>query len=344
MTMFRKHTRPTLVLALVIASGLLHAACSSSDSGDHLPPISTNGGTAGAGGSATNAGSTSGTNDAGSSGAEAGAADGGATNAGAGGTMPPGPALCSDTATWKNPKNLAGVSSDGSERLLAITADELDVAFLRAETLYVAHRASVSGSFDLGSAVSLPSGWTAAEGAALSADGLRLILVNSTQKELGELTRVSRDGEFPSTIDETAFSALNTDAIYTGKLYAAPALSPTDQQLFLSSSFKMGSSDIVVSLRTGNGVWPAPLQLGEGLFDGDYQTRRLPSGVSADERTLFYFNEASQKEEARFRSSPALTSPFYELVDLGTLKSAVPNAACDRLYSDAAGDIVVDTH
>jgi hypothetical protein len=233
------------------------------------------------------------------------------------------------------------LSTSTDETLLSVTSDELDLAFLRAGTLYVAHRADKTGTFTVGSAVVIPDSWSAAGGAALSADGKRLVLVSTDQTLLGELTRATRDAAFSTAIDQTAFSTINQTSIYSGNTYGSPALSPDDQELFLNSVAPSGGSTVVVSTRTATEPWSAPTRVSAAL-DGAEGARLLPTGVSADARTLFYFNEATMKEEARWRDEPKLTSPLYDMVDLGTRRGAQPNTACDKLYSESTGNIVVE--
>jgi hypothetical protein len=240
------------------------------------------------------------------------------------------------------PSPLAGVSTSAAETLLSITLDELDVAFLRTGVLYVGHRANQSATFE-SAAVTLPSGWSASNGASLSADGKRLILVSELHpNKLGELTRSSRDQPFSANIDEAAFASINADAVYTGKVYAFPVVSGRDDQLIFNSAYPGSSSTVVYSTRTGNATWSTPEQLQTNLLDGGADARRLPTGLSADQRTLFYFNEETAQEEARFRPADSASSPLYDVLNLGTRRGAAPNARCDHLYSSTAGDVVVE--
>ena len=57
---------------------------------------------------------------------------------------------------------------------------------------------------------------------------------------------------------------------------------------------------------------------------------------------MFYFNEESAHEEARFRATSALTSALYDMLSLGERRGATPNSACDRLYSESNSDVVVE--
>jgi hypothetical protein len=236
---------------------------------------------------------------------------------------------------------VSGVPRGANEELLSMTSDELDLAFLQGGALYVAHRAQASGSFAPGSPIALSDGWSAEQGAALSADGKRLILVSADQTSLGELTRTGRDTAFSGAVDQSGFATVNQNAVYSGDIYASPALSPDDLELFFNSAFQGGASTIVVSTRGAGQAWNAATRVISAL-DGTDTTRRLPTSISTDERTLFYFNEASMKEEARWRDAPTLTSPLSDMVDLGTRRGAQPNATCNRLYSAATAGVVVE--
>ena len=296
-------------------------------------------------GSADPAGA-SGAAETGDSGAPSSGQGGGGTSAelgGAAGKPEAVPAACDQLTTWSNATSVSGVSSAARETLLALTPDELDLAFSRDGALYVAHRATQSASFASGSALAVPTGWSAAHGASLSADGKRLLLVSDPdQKRLGEWTRTSRTSPFSGAIDTTAFAIINQDADFTGKLYASPTIAAGDDQLFFNSSFLGADSTIVASSRSGTGTWSSPRTLSAGIFDGRAGQRRLPTGISADGRTLFYFNEESAEQEARFRATSSLTSPLYDMRSLGARRGATPNFACNRLYSESNGDLVVE--
>ncbi len=347
-------------LAACVVLSCAFSACSS-DSTQHPSLVDDPGGNSNA-----NAGSISSAGHAGSHASDAGAGgatvggNGNATGDGGEGAEPPlqvggsapmaGPATCSETAKWATAAGVDGVSTAASETLLSVTLDELDLAFLRADVLYVAHRSSPSAAFSTLIPVPLPAGWSAAQGASLSADGKRLILVSDPdQKKLGELTRTARDQAFSADVSEDAFAGVNDDAVYTGRIYASPVVSGGDDQLIFNSGAKEADagateaeSTVVYSTRTGGGAWSAPRQLQVKVLDGASGARRLPTGLSADQRTLFYFNEETMQEEGRWRASNSASSPLYDVISLGMRRGAAPNTACDHLYSGANGDVVVE--
>jgi hypothetical protein len=341
---FRKPVLSGVLLALDCIS-----ACSSA-SDDHPPGIVGGGGTSAAAGRPGTSGSGNGASGGGAEAGDtsssaagdsaAGQTSEGASDAGTG-RPPPGAAVCSETAHWAGAVKVQVVSTAATELLLSLTPDELDLAFVRGGNSYVAHRAAATGSFSAGTPIPIPAGWSTAQGAALSADGKRLLVISSDQTALGEMTRLDRTSSFSNTVDQSAFSIVNQSTTYSGNIYAAPVLAPDDQQLFLSSVAPGGASTVVAATRSPGQAWTAPERVIAAL-DGTANARRLPTGLSADARTLFYFNEQTMREEARWRDEPKLDSPLYDMVDLGTRRGAQPNAACDHLYSVAAGDVIVE--
>jgi hypothetical protein len=325
-------------LAAPIPSG--GAAGSSADAGSggtRRMPTSTNGGSGGRAGS--------GSAEAGAAGALDSAGDAGM--AGAGGeqqgtiaVVPP--SACSEMPAWAGAAPLAGVSTSGDESLLSITADELDIAFLRGGALYIAHRAAASASFAAASPVTLPTGYVATAGVALSADGDTLVLVSSDGQSFGALTRSSRTADFSATADTTAFAGLNQRAIQTLEHYAAPVLAPNGNSFIFSAFLPGAGTSVVYESALSGEAWAMPNNISKDLFDGSGGKRPLPTGLSSDSRTLFYFDEATSKEVARYRDRP--DAPLYDPpVDLGDLAGAVPNEKCDRVYYSAAGDVLTES-
>jgi len=353
MTRFFQHRLAARFYGGALLSCALAASSPGCSSGTRAPSLVNAGGRLEDGGRAGSSAAVGGNFDlAGSNGDEGGdsgaASDGGeggvapSEPVGGGGKAPTEPALCDKRAVWSAATSVSGVSSGAAETLLALTPDELDLAFLREGALYVAHRASASASFSSGTALTIPTGWSAIHGATLSADGKRLLLISDPdQKKLGELTRPSREGAFSATIDTSAFAAINQDSDFTRRIYASPTISAGDDQLFFSSSLD-SESTIAISYRNGTASWSAPKALSPGTFDGTAGERRLPTGTSADGLTLFYFNEESALQEARWRATNSVSSQWYDMLSLGARRGAAPNSGCNRLYSESEGDVVVE--
>jgi len=261
------------------------------------------------------------------------------------------PSACSESAKWKAPSPLTGIAGNGEERLLSITADELDILFVRDGSVLLAHRTKASGDFGATSEVSVPAGYDVVAGAALSPDGKELVLVAKTGQAFAALTRASRSATFSAAADESPFYAINQRAIQTMEHYAAPVLAPNGESLVYTGftpepeqGFPEGVEGVsrVYESRWVSGSWQMPESISEGFFDGTTAARPLASGLSSDSRTLFYFDEGTMKQAARFRDRP--DAPLNVLIDLGHREGAVPNAGCDTLYYTADGDVVTETN
>jgi hypothetical protein len=347
-----RYTSSALCAALFIA-----VACSSNS--DERAPAPGGGGASskgGAGGRSSTGISGKGGNDAGSTG-EGGSA--GADSAGAGGEggadegtiIPITPGTCSESAVWDDAAALPGISTDADEQLLAITADELDILFVRDAVAMFAHRDSASAAFDAGSSLTIADGYSVAAGAALSADGKTLVLLATTGQSFAAFTRSSRSADFENTPDESAFIGLNLRAVQTMQHYAAPVLAPDGKTLVFAAFTPepetgfpdgfAGVSMVYESVSTTNG-WAMPDSISRDLFDGTSAARPLPSGLASDSRTLFYLEEGSGKQMARFRDRP--DAPLYTVVDLDQRSRAAPDVKCARLYYSSGGDVLVATH
>lgn len=350
---------PFLLASLALGGLDLVAACSSG-SDSHAAPISSDGGSSSSdGGSAGTrqfpVGTGGGSGGSGGTGSAAGGAAGEAdqggasdSNAGAAGADEPGtvvlvpPGTCSETAVWMAAAPVTSVSTDGvTESLISITPDELDIVFMRAGAPFWAHRAAASGTFGAATPVTLPADYAADAGAALSSDGLTLVVISS-EGMFGALTRGSRTVDFGPDVDTTAFEGLNQRAVQTLEHFAAPVLS-ADGKSLVFSGFTPGADKISLvyeALWTAP-AWGMPTDISDTSWQGTGDLRPLPTGLSSDSRTLFYYDEKTSKEYARFRDRP--DAPLYDSVDLGTLQGAAPNANCSKLYYSNNGDVFTDS-
>ena len=355
-----------LAFGAIVAVLTLGVACSSG-SDQHAPAISDGGASAEAGSGGSLAGKSSGGASGHKAGASSGAAtadagnssDGGAASVndgGAGGeqqegmVIPVSASVCSQTADWSATAPLVGVSTNATERLLSITDDELDVVFVRSNTLLRAHRDSVTELFGSGNAINVPAGYTTSFGAALSADGKSLVLVATSGQSFGVLSRASRTVAFEATADAAPFSAVTARAAQTMEHMGYPVLSP-DGKTFVFVGYTpepvggfpdgVAGVSIVYESSWTTDSWAMPNNVSHQIFDGTTAARPLPSALSADSRTLFYFDEGTSKQIARFRDRP--DAPLYTAIDLGTRAGAVPNAKCDVVYYTSGGNVLLDS-
>ncbi|MGC4091795.1 MAG: hypothetical protein QM756_28710 [Polyangiaceae bacterium] len=98
---------------------------------------------------------------------------------------------------------------------------------------------------------------------------------------------------------------------------------------------------IYVARRLGvRDAWPFGDPLLGSLLEASAGQFRRPNALSADARTLFYWDETSGEERAAFR--PFVSVVFDHSAALGNRSRATPNAACDRLYYSAPGTQGID--
>jgi hypothetical protein len=62
-------------------------------------------------------------------------------------------------------------------------------------------------------------------------------------------------------------------------------------------------------------------------------TRRRPTGMSADDLTLFYYDMTTSTEIAAFREDPLVHNTYTSFVTLGAAyENAMPTTSCTRIY------------
>ncbi len=322
-----------LGLALAVACG---------GGGDDRAPAMPDEGGASTGGKkpAVTAGTTSG--DAGDAGAGANTAQGGASDGGTGdgGT---GLVLQIGGAPEQAPPGVCvpemKLSTDSAEQLgasavtlLSITSDELSVAFTTGTAgslvLHVADRASITDEL-VEVAVTLPEGFDAESGVSLSGDGHKLVVVMTDHSGFAELSRAARGDAFTAEGDFTAFARINALEPMSGHSVGWPVLSNDGKTLYFVSYF--GQALVNQSERGKDGVFDIGTEIDPftlGGADGEY---KLLSGLSADQRAIFFFDEATQHAGALFRSAPAHPSTTPSTTAYGAAWPRTPTAiACIR--------------
>lgn len=325
----------------------LVAACSGGENERH--PAMPAGAGSSTGGKAAAAAGTKATSDAGAAGepSEQGGSDNGEGGAGDGGMgteleiggapvqAPPG--VCDPVMKLgKAQTQDVGVPAP---ILLSMTADERSVAFTTGAddllALHVADRASASGEFT-DRLVTLPEGFEAKSGVALSSDGLELVVVMSDHSGFATLSRGSRSEAFAGDADPTAFVPINRQKPMSGKSVGWPVLSNDGKTLYFVSYF--GASLVRQSERDEHGVFDGGTAIDEFTLGGEEGAYRLINGVSSDQRAIFFFDQATSHQMALFRSAPG--APFYDLLDLGERRGATPNTDCSLVYSSIGSGLV----
>ena len=235
--------------------------------------------------------------------------------------------LCDIEASWGTGVDLP-LLPDGAAQLLAVTPDELTIAWFGVEnmetTFHVAERTATNVSFDPGQTLE-PLDYVT-----LSPDGLRLALI--ADDRLQERVRPAKDQPFGMPAPGT-FATLNANADQNDLRLLGGVISPDDRTLFYLVTDGTDDQPLRVSTRSGTGNWPVGTPIEACEFQTEAGIYRQPTGVSADGLTLFFVDYVRGQTRAAFRES--VNAPFAWFVDLGTRDRAQPNADCSRLYFTA---------
>lgn len=241
--------------------------------------------------------------------------------------------LCPTTFTRNNEKSIP-LSSTGNERFGSITDDELSIAFTVPNgvygTVFVANRAAATDPFGPAEPI---KGDFAFDRASLSPDGLSLVVVNADKQSFSLLERQALGKDFvpvtPWQYDDII------DNLADGEQLGDPVFA-IGGQVLLYSQYGAGRTHTVIfanRLSTGSAfVVGGELTNPELLAQGEL--RRRPTAVSADYRTLFFYDEVTQVTKAGFFYG---SFDFTSVSDLGDARDLQPSSDCNRLYFDATG-------
>ena len=237
--------------------------------------------------------------------------------------------LCSPSATWAAPVvvPLAGTFA-------AISADELHVATYEPQdggpaALVVADRASTAEAFGAGRTFGFAADPT---GVSLSKDGLELLATFGGDARLASRVRPTDPFGVPG---RPGFQFGGED-----QLYRSPVMLEAGGFLLSWTTASVGQLAFTEIAKDGAVYRQVPVIPQAELLNtspGGAAAPR-PTGMSADGRTLFFYDEAQKVAKAAFR--PNRTCPFTTFVDLGDRPGVVPNAACTALYSRSPGGLV----
>jgi hypothetical protein len=321
---------------LVFALGAVGPLSCSSGDAERPPPASAGAPNAGQAGAtaATGAGAAGGDGAGGSAATGGDAGDANIGHIGGGGSLSIGGApavddpICKVAASWGNPVSLEVVSSaDADERLLSLTHDALTIVFTRDDVPMVADRAVASEAFATPVPLLLPAGYSHAHGVALHPDGLGLVIV-SHDGGFADIERAARSGPFDGAPSDARFVQLADNAARYGASLSSPVLAASGTSLYFT---QVGASTSKVFHAQGTTLFPVPALPEDvvtlGGADGDL---KLTLSVSADERTLFFFDEALGHAAGLWNAAPG--APFYELAEFEGLQSVFTDSGCAQLY------------
>jgi hypothetical protein len=113
-------------------------------------------------------------------------------------------------------------------------------------------------------------------------------------------------------------------------VFVSVVISADDRALYyLLSGADHERYPLRVSRRSNAGPWPAGVPLSDCELEAHEANRRIPTGVSADGLTLFYYDEVTRSPRAAYRESANGPIVWVQTHDM---RDAQPNEACDRLY------------
>lgn len=238
--------------------------------------------------------------------------------------------VCDAKTIWG--AGMAVSIENAGKQLISITPDELTMVWY-AETsgplmTYVGDRADPDAGF--ADAPAFPGNQILA----VSPDGLRLVTASSDLRELSAVTRATRGDAF-ETIDSTEFADLNEDAAALDKVFKSAVIAADDRLLYyLLDGGDVELNPIRISRRNNAGPWPVGTPVDDCELEANGSNKRLPTGVSADGLTLFYYDEVARAQRAAYRAATA--GPIVWVQTL-PMRDAQVNEACNRLYFSGSG-------
>jgi hypothetical protein len=233
------------------------------------------------------------------------------------------------------------ISTPDADRFGSITADELVIAWTVVVgdqvTLHYARRASIDDDFADARTLALDA---ASDAVTLSADGLRVVYVNSDRKGFTQLVRATQGEPFAAAaFDDFSLIAESTQELEADEYVGDPVLRADDSAFYYSLYGAGRSQTLLRTLRFSPfAPWPAGFELavGESLEATDDE-RQQPTGVSLDGQTLFLWDSALASQRVATLSHE--TGSFDLAYELGDVRGAAPNGDCSRIYYDVDGDL-----
>jgi hypothetical protein len=209
-----------------------------------------------------------------------------------------------------------------------------------------ADRGNASSSFTT-LAVLLPAPPTG-DRAALDATGNLVLAIDATGLYPQFWQRTDRQSPWDlSMASTTPFDAIVQAVNQMGQQWSEPAFGASGDRLFylvgeLSSS-KAGAAPLLYESQwdAQTSSWAAGVPLtNPELASADTTHRRRPTGASADDLTLFYYDEVNGVEGAAWRTDPS--QPFSHFETIPAAPEAAPNLDCSALYFVGGGPLVPD--
>lgn len=307
---------------------------SSGEEGGSVPGGETDGAAPGAGDSGGDAGT-----DGGANGGD------GPAPVGGGALLPirDGEASCSGLGSL-GPDRAVGLADAALVRLVAVSSDERTVVWAEdaPNGVRVFHGERDASDEPFRNARRLNAdAFALDEGAALTPDGLRVVFVAADRKRFVELARPNRNAAFSPAQDDR-FAALNfhgSVVLPIAQRYGDPLFS-SDGAAFVYSVHGGGLVHTVHVATLVDGGFALGEAWSDPLLVADDFSRKRPTALSADHRTLVFWDEALGRTRGGFRGSAQGT--LERIVDLDARKAVRVNAGCTAVYftRDAQRDVL----
>jgi hypothetical protein len=251
--------------------------------------------------------------------------------------------LCTQGAAFAG-GTLVALSGPGDDLLQSLTPDELTIAWKNGDDYFVADRTDASAAFGTPLAVAGGAQFLAVS---LRSDGRLLVAITEAQSVV-QMSRLEGEAFDAATAVEGDFEAFNSTLSGSpepGKTLTDAVLSAGDDS-FYYSYYLLGDDRNKATLfesRRDAGSWTfGGLDLGTALY-GKPSARRVPTGVSSDNLTLFYRDEVGGDFRAAWRVNTQVPFDHTEALTLGTgTQAAAPSADCAKLYYSAQGATDLD--
>ena len=233
---------------------------------------------------------------------------------------------------------LVPMPTTGQASFVAMTPDELVLAWEvtsdNVTTLHVASRASESAPFGqpVSQTIDTP------DPISLSADGLRIVLVDADRRGFSLLQREALDAPFVSA-ESAIFSFLSEpEALLPGESLGSPVLAPHELSFYYSRFGANTEANLYVSHRISPYAFFAPgtpLPVSDELLASG-EDRWEPTAATGDQLTLFAWNPAQLRSVVV--SLDQRSGVFGITGQLGARPSLMPNGDCSRVYHSSVGD------
>ena len=226
------------------------------------------------------------------------------------------------------------VNAGNFAHLIAVTPDELSIAWSSLGSsqvrFFVADRSSVDAGFEPPQLVN-----AAGSVVALSADGLRLIVLNAEKAAYSESVRDARGQDFGRPT-AGAFATINAQAGQLGLTLAGGVLSADNRSFVYVAQSQGESHPVRIATRSDEGPFPVGEPIAICELEAHEALVRTPAGISNDGLTLFFFDPDRNALRAAWRSE--LSAPFSWFTNVGRYGTGVPTADCSSIYYSPSGD------